>query len=278
MQILLAEVYGFCFGVRRAIELAEAARETGREVNTLGPLVHNAQETLRLDAVGIHPVEQVAELTGETVVVRAHGARPETFAELKRRGLHVVDATCPFVKKSQRIAQRFARRGLTLVIIGRPHHPEVQGILGYLATPAHIIAHPDEVADLPAEIVPGVIAQTTMNEETFRQVVAALTARYPRCVVENTICLATHDRQDAARRLAAQVEAVYVIGGRHSSNTNRLMEVCRQACPRTFLIETAEEVQPADLAGLARVGITAGASTPDWLIEQVIDRLRALDG
>jgi len=276
MEVLLADVYGFCFGVRRAIELAEAAQREGRAVSTLGPLVHNSQETTRLDAAGIHPAERLEEIAGDTVVIRAHGAHPETLEALKERALNTVDATCPFVAKSQRIAREFAEAGLTLVVVGHPGHPEVQGILGYFSGPSYIITEPHEVDDLPAGITPGVIAQTTVNERTFRAVVARLTARYPSCVVENTVCLATRDRQEAARELAADVDAVYVIGGRHSSNTNRLMEICRQSCPKTFLIETADEINPADLQGIRRVGVTAGASTPDWLIKQVVERLRAL--
>ena len=276
MDVILAQVCGFCFGVRRAIELAEAAQREGGAVNTLGPLVHNTQETMRLDATGIHPVERLDEVSGDTVVVRAHGARPEMFAELEQRRLRVVDATCPFVARSQRIARKFARQGLTLIVAGHPEHPEVEGILGYFTGPSYIITHPHEVEALPAGITPGVIAQTTVNESTFLEVVERLQARYPGCVVENTVCLATRERQEAARRLAAEVEAVYVIGGRHSSNTNRLMEICRQACPRTFLIETADEINPDDLQGVQRVGVTAGASTPDWLIGQVVERLSGL--
>ena len=273
MEILRAEVLGFCFGVRRAIQLAEAAAREGRAVNALGPLVHNSQETHRLEGVGIHTVDDVRELAGDTVVVRAHGAHPETFRMLEQRGLRIIDATCPFVQVSQRIAQEFDQQGYPLVIVGHPDHPEVQGILGYLTTPAYIVTIPREVAALPDGITPGVIAQTTVNEQTLLEIIDLLTARYPGCVVRNTVCSATRERQDAARRLAAQVDAVYVIGGRHSSNTNRLTEICRQACPKTFLIEMAEEIDPRDISGLSRIGVTAGASTPDWLIDRVIERL-----
>jgi len=238
--------------------------------------VHNTKETARLDAAGIHPAERPEEISGDTVVIRAHGARPDTIDELKKRALNTVDATCPFVAKSQRIAREFAEAGLTLVVVGHPGHPEVAGILGYFTGLSYIITEPHEVDDMPAGITPGVIAQTTVNERTFREVVERIQSRYPGCVVENTVCLATRDRQESARELAAQVEALYVIGGRHSSNTNRLMEICRQSCPKTFLIETAEEIDPADLRGVQRVGVTAGASTPDWLIKQVVERLQAL--
>ncbi len=274
MEIVLAEVMGFCFGVRRAIELAEASLHDGHRVNTLGPLVHNPQEIARLDAAGIHAIVHPQEVCGDTVVIRAHGARPEMFAELRRRRLAIVDATCPFVQKSHRLVREFARQGLTLVIVGHPDHPEVQGMRGYATGASYVVSQSAEVAALPTDIQPGILAQTTVNEQLFLEVVAALRQRYPEATVHNTVCLATRERQEAVLRLAARVDAVYVIGGRHSSNTNRLTEICRQACPKTFLIETAEEIVPADLLGCMRVGVTAGASTPAWLIEQVVKRLQ----
>lgn len=274
MEIIRAEVLGICFGVRRAIELAEAALAGDTMVNTLGPLVHNPQETARLAEAGIQAVETPDAIESGTVVIRAHGARPEAFVQLRQRELHIVDATCPFVKKSQRIAQEVTRDGYTLVIVGHPDHPEVQGILGYVLSPTYVISHPDEVAALPADIRPGVIAQTTINEQTFLEVLRAIQARYPVHTVHNTVCSATRERQEAARRLASEVDVMYVVGGRQSSNTNRLAEICQSVCPRTFLIETAEEIVPDDLQGVGRVGVTAGASTPDWLIDLVIARLR----
>ncbi|HEY3379041.1 MAG TPA: 4-hydroxy-3-methylbut-2-enyl diphosphate reductase [Armatimonadota bacterium] len=277
MEILRAEVLGFCFGVRRAIELAEAALCGEKVVNTLGPLVHNPQEISRLNAEGIRAVNSLDELEGETAVIRAHGARLETFAQLRARAVRIVDATCPFVTKSQGIAQTFALQGYTLVIVGHPDHPEVQGILGYIRGGAYVIAHPEDVAGLPDDIRPGVIAQTTVNEQTFLEVIDTIAARYTDFAVQNTVCSATRERQDAARQLATQVDAVYVVGGRHSSNTNRLAEICGSVCPKTFLIETAEEIDPADLIGVDRVGVTAGASTPDWLIAQVTERLRKIE-
>ncbi len=276
MDIYLAEVMGFCFGVRRAIEQAEAALQDGGAVRSLGPLVHNPQETARLEALGIGVIDRSSDADAGTVVIRAHGARPDTFEELRARHLRVVNATCPFVQKSQRIAREFEREGYTLVIVGHPDHPEVQGIQGYVAGPTYVLSSPEEVDALPAAITPGVLAQTTVNEHTFDEVVAAIAARYPRYTVQNTVCSATRDRQEAARLLASRVDAVYVVGGRHSSNTNRLAEVCAQVCPRTFLIETATEINPADLTGIARVGITAGASTPNTLVEEVVERLRGI--
>ncbi|HOF88649.1 MAG TPA: 4-hydroxy-3-methylbut-2-enyl diphosphate reductase [Armatimonadota bacterium] len=278
MQIILSDVLGFCFGVSRAIALAEEALAGGCAVCTLGSLVHNPQETARLAAAGVRQVETPEAVDGDAVVIRAHGARPETFDALRARRLRIIDATCPFVQKSQRIARRFNKQGMTLVIVGHENHPEVQSILGYFPGPAHVVASPDEVAALPGGITPGIIAQTTMPEETFQAVVDAIAARYPRFAACDTVCSATRERQEAARRLAAQVDAIYIVGGRHSSNTNRLAEICRRACPRTVLIETAEEITLADLSGVEKLGIAAGASTPAWLIQTVIDRLEALAG
>jgi len=277
MQILRADVLGFCFGVRRAIELAEAALCGGKMVNTLGPLVHNPQETVRLAAAGIRTVDSPDDVEGDTVVIRAHGARPETYAKLRQRHLQIVDATCPFVNKSQRIAQEFTNQGYTLVIVGHPDHPEVQGILGYIAAPTYVISSPEDVDILPGKIRPGVIAQTTVNEQTYLKVITAISERFPDHAMQNTVCSATRERQEAARQLAAKVDAMYVVGGRDSSNTNRLAEICRQVCPKSYLIETADEIDPNDLREIQRVGVTAGASTPDWLITRVIDRLRKID-
>ncbi len=158
---------GFCFGVRRAIELAEASLHDGHTVNTLGPLVHNSQEIARLDAVGIHAISRPEEVSGDTVVIRAHGARPEMFAELRQRNLAIVDATCPFVKKSHRLVREFARQGLTLVIVGHPDHPEVQGIRGYAGGVSYVVSQPENVPALPDDIHPGILAQTTVNEQVF---------------------------------------------------------------------------------------------------------------
>jgi 4-hydroxy-3-methylbut-2-enyl diphosphate reductase len=276
MRIILSDVLGFCFGVSRAIALAEKALADGHAVSTLGSLVHNPQETARLATAGIRQVESADAVAGDTVVIRAHGARPETFDALRARRLTIIDATCPFVEKSQRIARRFGKQDISLVIVGDEQHPEVQSILGFFPGQAYVVANPADVAALPADIVPGVIAQTTLPEEIFRAVVAAIAARYPHYEACDTVCSATRERQEAARRLAAQVDAIYIVGGRHSSNTNRLAEICRQTCPRTYLIETADEIDPTHLTNVTNLGIAAGASTPAWLIDQVVARLRAL--
>jgi 4-hydroxy-3-methylbut-2-en-1-yl diphosphate reductase len=278
MQVLLAEEYGFCFGVERAVEMVESALAEGATVRTLGPLIHNTQEIVRLEGAGVRTIDAPAEIReGETAVIRAHGVTPEVQRDLEARATKVVDATCPFVTKVQRLAERAAAEGRDVVVVGSPDHPEMIGVKGYAPAHAHVVRDASEVAQLPALRRPLVVSQTTIKLKTFLDAAEAVRSKSdaePQVV--NTICSATRDRQEAARALAGQVEAFYIIGGRHSSNSLKLLAVCQEQCERSFLIETPEEINAADLEGVARVGVTAGASTPNWLIEQVVSRLREI--
>jgi (E)-4-hydroxy-3-methyl-but-2-enyl pyrophosphate reductase len=278
MQVLLAEEYGFCFGVERAVEMVEGALAEGATVRTLGPLIHNTQEIVRLEGAGVRTINTPDEVgEGETAVIRAHGVTPEVQRDLEARASRVVDATCPFVTKVQRLAERAAAEGRDVVVVGSPDHPEMIGVKGYAPSHAHVVRDAGEVASLPPLRRPLVVSQTTIKLSTFLEAAEAVRAKSdaePQVV--NTICSATRDRQDAARALAGEVDAFYIIGGRHSSNSLKLLAVCQEQCKRSFLIETPEEINPADLRGAARVGVTAGASTPAWLIEQVVSRLREI--
>jgi 4-hydroxy-3-methylbut-2-enyl diphosphate reductase len=278
MQVLLAEEYGFCFGVERAVEMVEDALSQGARVRTLGPLIHNTQEIQRLESHGVATIDSPADVEGEvTAVIRAHGVTPQVQRELETRASQVIDATCPFVTKVQKLAERAAAEGRDVVVVGNPDHPEMIGVVGYAPTNSHVVRDASEVADLPALHAPLVVSQTTIKLSTFLEAAEAVRAKSdsePQIV--NTICSATRDRQDAARALAGHVEAFYIIGGKHSSNSLKLLSVCKEQCERSFLIETPEEIDATDLRGLARVGVTAGASTPNWLIEQVVARLREI--
>jgi 4-hydroxy-3-methylbut-2-enyl diphosphate reductase len=278
MQVLLAEEYGFCFGVERAVEMVEEALGVGATVRTLGPLIHNTQEIERLEAEGVRTIDAPAEVReGETAVIRAHGVTPDVQRELEARATKVVDATCPFVTKVQKLAERAAAEGRDVVVVGNPDHPEMIGVKGYAPAHAHVVRDASEVAGLPFLHAPLVVSQTTLKLKTFLEAADAVRARAdaePQIV--NTICSATRDRQDAARALAGHVDAFYVIGGKHSSNSVKLLAVCQEQCPQSFLIETPDEINPEDVRGAARVGLTAGASTPNWLIEQVVARLREI--
>jgi 4-hydroxy-3-methylbut-2-enyl diphosphate reductase len=278
MQVLLAEEYGFCFGVERAVAMVEKALNEGATVRTLGPLIHNSQEMQRLERAGVKTINTPGEATGEvTAVIRAHGVTPQVERDLEQSAARVIDATCPFVTKVQHLAARAAKQGRDVVVVGNPDHPEMIGVVGYAPAHAHVVRDASEVAALPMLHAPLVVSQTTIKLQTFLEAAEAVRAKAdtePEIV--NTICSATRDRQDAARALAGQVDAFYVVGGKHSSNSVKLLAVCMERCAKSFLIETPDEINPEDLKGVARVGVTAGASTPNWLIEQVVERLRAI--
>ncbi|HKS26871.1 MAG TPA: 4-hydroxy-3-methylbut-2-enyl diphosphate reductase [Pyrinomonadaceae bacterium] len=278
MEVLLADEFGFCFGVERAVEMVEDALEEGATVRSLGALIHNTQEMKRLEAEGVRTINAPEEATGDvTAVIRAHGVTPLVQLELEARASRVIDATCPFVTKVQKLAERAAAQGRDVVVAGNPDHPEMIGVVGYAPSNTYVVRDAGEVANLPQLHAPIVLSQTTIKLQTFQEVAEAVRAKAdtePQVI--NTICSATRDRQDAARALAGHVDAFYIIGGRHSSNSVKLLAVCKEQCEKSFLVETADEINPADLENVERVGVTAGASTPNWLINQVVDRLHEI--
>ena len=278
MEVLLAEEYGFCFGVERAVDMVEEALAEGQAIRSLGALIHNSQEMQRLEAKGVTTINSPGDADANTTsVIRAHGVTPEVQRDLEASSAQVIDATCPFVTRVQHLAERAAREGRDVVVAGNPDHPEMIGVVGYAPNNTYVVRDAVEVAGLPTLRRPLVVSQTTLKLQTFLDVAEAVRAKSetePQVI--NTICSATRDRQDAARALAGQVDAFYVIGGRHSSNSVKLLAVCKEQCERSFLIETADEINADDLAGVNRVGVTAGASTPNWLIEQVVEKLKAI--
>ncbi len=275
MQVLLADEYGFCFGVERAVEMVEEALGEGDTVRSLGPLIHNEQEMERLGGFGVTTISEPVQIKrGETAVIRAHGVTPQVQSELEEKASKVVDATCPFVTRVQRLASRAAAANRHVVVVGNPDHPEMIGVKGYAPDHAFIIRDETEIGSLPQLRNPLVVSQTTIKVKTFFDTADAIRSKTDDKVeVVNTICSATKDRQEAARALSGMVDAFYVIGGRHSSNSVKLLGVCKEQCEKSFLIETEEEINPDDLAGAERVGVTAGASTPEWLIQKVVRHL-----
>src|SRR5438128_2885353 len=232
MEVLLANEYGFCFGVERAVEMVEDALGVGAPVRTLGRLIHNTQGMQRLECEGVSTVQDPSQVSkDEIAVIRAHGVTPHVQAELEKRAAQVVDATCPFVTRVQRLAERAAKDGRHVVVAGNPDHPEMIGVVGYAPDNTYVVRDADEVAGLPILRRPLVVSQTTLKLKTFLDVAEAVRAKSetePQVI--NTICSATRDRQDAARALAGQVDAFYVIGGRHSSNSVKLLAVCKEQC------------------------------------------------
>ncbi len=278
MQVLLANEYGFCFGVERAVEMVEEALEGGETVRSLGPLIHNDQEMQRLGEYGVTTISEPIQIgRGETAVIRAHGVTPQVQRELEEKATKVVDATCPFVTRVQRLAARAAEADRHVIVVGSPDHPEMIGVQGYAPNHAFVIKDESEVPGLPWLRNPLVVSQTTIKAKTFFDTAEAIKSRtHDQVEIVNTICSATRDRQEAARALAGMVDVFYIIGGRHSSNSVKLLGVCKEQCEKSFLIEDASEIDPADIAGAERVGVTAGASTPNWLIEKVVKHLEAL--
>ena len=278
MQVLLADEYGFCFGVERAVEMVEEALGEGDTVRSLGPLIHNEQEMQRLGKFGVTTISEPIQIKrGETAVIRAHGVTPQIQKELEEKASKVVDATCPFVTRVQKLAARAAEQDRHVIIVGSPDHPEMIGVKGYAPNHAFIVRDETEVDALPRLRNPLVVSQTTIKVKTFFDTAEAIKSKTDDDVqVVNTICSATKDRQEAARALAGMVDAFYIIGGRHSSNSVKLLGVCKEQCEKSFLIETEAEIDPNDLIGAERVGVTAGASTPEWLIQKIVKHLEQI--
>jgi len=278
MKVLLADEYGFCFGVERAVDMVEAAVSEGDTVRSLGPLIHNEQEMERLGTHGVTTISEPIQIKrGETAVIRAHGVTPQVQQELEERASKVVDATCPFVTRVQKLAARAAEQDRHVIIVGSPDHPEMIGVMGYAPEHSFVIRDESEVATLPRLRNPLVVSQTTIKAKTFFDTAEAIKGKTDDEVqVVNTICSATRDRQDAARALSGMVDAFYIIGGRHSSNSVKLLVVCKEECDKSFLIETEAEINANDLKGVKTVGVTAGASTPEWLIQNIVKHLESI--
>ena len=274
MQVKIARTAGFCWGVRRTVDqLMDVVGQEGGPVVTLGPIIHNPQFVARTREMGVGTVERVADVgQGTTVVVRTHGAVRTELDAARGRGLDVVDGTCPYVKYPQAMAQRLSREGYHLVIVGDPDHAEVKGVVSYAAGPCTVVKPGSSIPEFKAKKV-AVIAQTTCIGADFERVVGALALRHKEVRAVNTICADTDERQADARALAAEVDAVVVVGGKNSANTRHLAEICRSIQPRTWHVETEEDLLPDWFRGCRLVGISAGASTPDWVVEGVAARL-----
>jgi 4-hydroxy-3-methylbut-2-enyl diphosphate reductase len=277
MQIVVARSAGFCMGVRRAVEMArEAAAAEGGTVYTNGPLIHNPQALEKLRGEGVLPLGDDEAVPPATVIVRAHGVPPATRDRLHREAAQVVDATCPKVATIQQKIAKYSADGYAVIIAGDADHPEVVGLRGYARGEAHVVPDAAAVAGLPPLEKVLLVAQTTQDEEIFEAIRQQVLERFPAAHALSTICRSTHRRQKEVREIAGTVDAMVVIGGRNSANTCRLAEICRNLGTPAYHVETAAELPLDDLRQKHRVGVTAGASTPAVVIEQVVDRLREL--
>ncbi len=270
-KVIVAKNAGFCYGVKRAITLAERAAKQHDKVYTLGPLIHNPQEVNRLSSIGVKTAESVDIDKDATVIVRSHGIPPEKERFLRNTFLNVIDATCPYVKAVHEAVVSLAREGYFVVVVGEKDHPEVQGTIGYLEEAEgryKVVDHIEDLEDIKEEKV-GVVAQTTQNEVFFENVVLRLLKKVKELKVINTICNATEERQADIYELAPKVDVMIIIGGKNSGNTKRLFEISKSLNERSYHIETKDEIDPSWLEGANVVGLSAGASTPDWIIEDV---------
>jgi 4-hydroxy-3-methylbut-2-enyl diphosphate reductase len=273
MEIILAKQAGFCFGVKRATQMAFEAADKGGKTFTLGPIIHSPQVVQKLEDMGVKVLKNLADLENGTIIIRSHGVASEELEEAVRKELEIVDATCPFVKKAQEQVQSLSRQGYDVVVVGDADHPEVQGIVSYAKGKVYVVGSGEEAARLPRMGKIGVVAQTTQSFENLKNVVTECLTKGGEIRVFHTICDATAVRQEEAKELAKQVNCMIVIGGYNSANTKRLAEVCAELQPKTYHIETAQQLDPSWFAGVGRVGITAGASTPKWVIDEVMERI-----
>jgi (E)-4-hydroxy-3-methyl-but-2-enyl pyrophosphate reductase len=279
MKVRLAKKAGFCMGVRRAMELAlEAGYHYPDPVYTYGPLIHNPQVLSMLEKKGIRILDPVDDHQSGTIIIRAHGIPPNEHERLKKSGCTIVDATCPRVIKVQAIIRKYAEEGYTTIIVGDRDHPEVVGLLGFSQEKGIVLTHPDQVKTLSELDRLIVVAQTTQDETLFQAVVEKIRGRFPNTLVFNTICNATHERQEEVRNLARQVDGLVIVGGYNSGNTRRLAAIAESVGTHCFHVETENQLDKNAIRRLKTVGVTAGASTPNWMIRKVVQELEVIRG
>ena len=274
MEIILAENHGFCYGVKRAVEMANEAADSDGKSYTLGPIIHNPQVVGRLESKGVSPIQEVSDIDEGTMIIRSHGVGPAIYEEAEEKGLNILDATCPHVKKAQQDAKSVIEDGMTLVILGEKNHPEVKSINLWANNKGIIIEDEESAKNLQVVEKMGVVVQTTFSQFKFNSIIEILEKKSKNLKIFKTICNATQERQNSAVELARNVDLMIVIGGKNSGNTNRLAEVCRDVGCTTYHIETSTELQLEWFNRVQTVGVTAGASTPDWIIKEVIETMK----
>lgn len=279
MKVTLAKSAGFCFGVKRAVEMVYKEAETGKKVYTLGPIIHNEQVVQDLEQKGVRVIDTPEELSkaeDATVIIRSHGISADVYHQLEDKKVRIVDATCPFVSKIHRIVEKKYQEGSCIVIVGNANHPEVEGINGWCNGAATVIGSVSEAENYSQEPARKlcVVAQTTFNYKKFKDIVDIFSKKSYDIDVMNTICNATEERQTEAAAIAGDSDAMIVIGGKHSSNTQKLYEICKNVCPGTHFIQTLDDLDLKQFQSFRSVGITAGASTPNTIIKEVQSYVR----
>ena len=278
MEIIVAKSAGFCFGVDRALKKVYDNLSV-EAIYTYGPIIHNTQVVEELASKGVKVIDDL-DLLGDQpmgkVVVRSHGISEDEQRLIEASGFEMIEATCPYVKKIHRVVAAASAKGHRIIIAGNPDHPEVKGIAGWSKEPVYFVDSVTAIAQVPfqADITYELVAQTTFNYSLYKEIVIALQKQNFRVIINETICNATEERQSEALEIASKADLMIVIGGRHSSNTRKLYDICKEQCEQTYHIESIEEFELSTLEGHAIIGITAGASTPKKLIEEVISNVR----
>ncbi|MBQ3834077.1 MAG: 4-hydroxy-3-methylbut-2-enyl diphosphate reductase [Elusimicrobia bacterium] len=274
MEIKVANSSGFCFGVKRAIDLAEQIAETNKEVYTFGPIIHNPQEVERLEQKNIKVVEDYSKIENGVLVLRTHGIPLDIYNKLsEKKNIKLIDATCPFVKRAQDIVKELSSDAKTeqIVIVGEKAHPEVVAVVSYGNGKCLVVEDKKDIKNVRKTDVIYIVSQTTQSQKKFDEIVEEI-SKISKVKVFNTICRATFDRQSAAEKLAKEVDAMIVIGGKNSGNTTRLYQIC-SAITKAYHVENVDEIKKDWFNNINTVGITAGASTPDWIIERIKNKI-----
>jgi 4-hydroxy-3-methylbut-2-enyl diphosphate reductase len=276
MEIIIAENSGLCYGVKRALNIARRTRRavTG-QVSTLGDLIHNPRVIADLRACGVRSAAAARDIEGGTVIIRSHGVSPAIYRALARKNVEIVDATCPIVKEIQKLVESLARKNMEVIIIGDREHAEIRGLIGYSRSRGIIVENEAQARELPCRKTRAAVAQSTLDVELFERIVAALAGRTGELSVHNTICRFTRARQTSTSELASRVDTLFIVGGRASSNTRKLYRISKRILPRTFFIETADEITPGMIRGARTIGISGGASTPPEALQEAIARIKA---
>lgn len=279
MEVVLAKTAGFCFGVKRAVE--KVYEQAGKEkVYTFGPIIHNEEVVRDLEEKGIRVINDVSELKTlpkGTIIIRSHGVAKNIYDEINKSGFEIIDATCPFVLKIHKIVEEQSKAGASIVVVGNENHPEVEGIVGWSMSKTYIIDSVEKAEEFKADPDEKlcIVSQTTFNYKKFEELVEIISKKGYNVSIRNTICNATEERQTEARAIASKADAMIVIGGRSSSNTRKLYEICKSECDDTYYIQTLRDLDLYKFNSEGCIGITAGASTPNNIIEEVYSNVRA---
>lgn len=278
MIVLRAEKAGACYGVQRALDIAKTTLASKGNTSSLGSLIHNPKVVHELEDMGMKTSKSIDDIDTESVIIRSHGVTPEVRRLLSERNLEIIDATCPHVLRAQKAAEELAKEGFEVIVVGEAGHPEVEGLRAYAldqGAKVHVVQDPIDLPyDLPKKV--GIVVQTTQTKDSLNKIIDALKSSEIDYVLKDTICSATKKRQNAAAELADKVDAMVVIGGRNSSNTTRLAEICATKCPKTIHIESFDEIDDDFFKNVQTIGVSAGASTPESQIEEVVSHLKSL--